>query len=108
MTPPTSAPIAAPAATPPAAPASAPAPANASATSAADVSQTAAQQAVAPPAANDAWPPSTPCIHGWVEAHKKESEAQGTNSTVSLDQVKEWDGCCKQGYTVDKGVPPDA
>lgn len=43
------------------------------------------------------YPPMTPCIQHWEDAYQAERDAQGLDSTVSIDQAWEWKHWCDAG-----------
>lgn len=48
------------------------------------------------PTGSDAdWPAMTPCIQKLDDAYVKAAQAQNTDETVSIDQMKEWASTCK-------------
>lgn len=60
------------------------------------------QQAAAPASAGSVedesdYPPMTPCIQRWEDAYQAERDAQGLDSTVSIDQAWEWKHWCDAG-----------
>jgi hypothetical protein len=59
--------------------------------------QAAQQDATAQAAAggSDDWPAMTPCIQRLEDANAKQAETAGVDSTVTIDQVKEWANTCK-------------
>lgn len=62
----------------------------------------AAQQAAIPASASSIedesdYPPMTSCIQRWEDAYQAERDAQGLDSTVSIDQAWEWKHWCDAG-----------
>lgn len=63
-----------------------------------DASQQAAVPASAGSMENETdYPPMTPCIQHWEDAYQAERDAQGLDSTVSIDQAWEWKHWCDAG-----------
>lgn len=62
----------------------------------------ASQQAAAPASAGSVedesdYPSMTPCIQRWEDAYQAERDAQGLDSTVTIDQAWEWKHWCDAG-----------
>lgn len=69
---------------------------------AAAAQQAADQQVVSPGIASSAedesdFPAMTPCIQHWADAYQAQRDAQGLDSTVSIDQAWEWKHWCDAG-----------
>jgi hypothetical protein len=53
------------------------------------------QDAGLPTGSDNDWPAMTPCIKKLDDAYVKAAQAQNTDETVSIDQMKEWASTCK-------------